>query len=128
MVSAEGVAPAPLLVSASPTPLQPASSTVVVVATRSNKAIVRSMGILSPWPAHSLPWPAQRTLAGMEINDADRMPMAYDNGMQKSSMRTTFPPAFAPLCQKSPILPPMSSEDDTSSPLGEAIGSPMATK
>src|SRR5439155_21101864 len=31
-------------------------------------------------------------------------------------------------CQKSPLLPPMSSEDDTSSPLGEAIGSPMVTK
>jgi len=45
----------------------------------------------------------------------------------KSSMQTTFPPAFAPLCQKSPMLPRVSPEDDTSSPLGEALGSPMAT-
>jgi len=27
----------------------------------------------------------------MEINDADRMPMAYDNGMQKSSIADDIP-------------------------------------
>src|SRR5437867_4452580 len=66
VVSTEGVVPAPLLFSASPTPLQPASSTVVVVAARSNKTFMRNMRILTAWPAHSLPWPAQRTLAGIE--------------------------------------------------------------
>jgi len=50
------------------------------------------------------------------------MPMAYDDGMQKSSMQTTFPPAFALLCQKSPIPPPLSSGDDTSSPLAKRSG------
>jgi len=33
-----------------------------------------------------------------KINEPDHMPPAYDDGRQNSSMRTTFPPASAPLC------------------------------
>jgi hypothetical protein len=43
-------------------------------------------------------------------------------------MQTTFPTRIRTLVSKVSILPPVSSEDDTSSPLGEAIGSPKVTQ
>src|SRR5438309_8282174 len=126
VVSTEGVVPAALVVSASPTPLQPASSIVVMVAARSKKAFMRNMeSLLLGRHTHYLGRHSER-LPVSKINDTYRKSTTLSvcrwhmtTVCKRSSMQRTFPPAFARLCQKSPIAPPMSSEDDTSSPLGK---------
>jgi len=76
-VSAEGVAPTPLLlVSALPVPLQPANITVVVVTARRSKVFIRNIGISSLLGRHS-----ERLPAVWRINNVDDMSLSYDNGM-----------------------------------------------
>ena len=56
------------------------------------------------------------------------MTMAYDNGMQKVLDADDIPARIRTFVSKVSDMQPMSSEDDTSSPLGEAIVSPMVAK
>jgi len=55
------------------------------------------------------------------------MPVAYEDGMQKVLDADDIPARIRTFVSKVSILPLVSPEDDTSSPLGEAIGSLRTT-